>query len=114
MGALDCPIPGAMAQRAQSSGSWEGAHSEPFNFVLLGLSSLLSWASLAQMVKNPPANSGDVGSVLGLRRSPGEGNGYPLQYSCLESPMDRGAWWATVYGVTKSQDTTGRLTLPCL
>ena len=53
-------------------------------------------------VVNPPANSGDVGSVPGLGKSPGEGNGNPLQYSCLENPMDRGAWWATVHWVTKS------------
>ena len=46
-------------------------------------------------------NVGDPGSSPGLGRSPGEGNGNPLQYSCLENPMDRGAWWATVYGVTK-------------
>ena len=45
----------------------------------------------------------DPGSIPGSRRSPGEGNGTPLQYSCLENPMDRGAWWATVHGVTKSQ-----------
>ena len=56
------------------------------------------------MVKNPPENAGnaaDVGSVPGSGRSPGEGNGNPLQYSCLENPMDRGAWWATVHGVTR-------------
>ena len=53
------------------------------------------------VVKNPPANAGDVDSVLGSGRSPGEGNGNPLQYSCLEGPMDRGAWWATVPGVTQ-------------
>ena len=47
-------------------------------------------------------DSRDMGSVLGLGRSPGEGNGNPLQYSCLGNPMDRGAWWATVHGVTKS------------
>ena len=46
---------------------------------------------------------GDPGSKSGLGRSPGEGNGYPLQYSCLENSMDRGAWWATVHGVAKSQ-----------
>ena len=45
----------------------------------------------------------DVGSIPGLGRSPGEGNGKPLQYSCLENPMDRGAWWAIVHGVAKSQ-----------
>ena len=55
------------------------------------------------VVKNPPANTGDVGSIPGLRRFPGAGNGNPLQYSCLENPMDGGAWWAAVHGVTKSQ-----------
>ena len=48
-------------------------------------------------------NAGDLGLIPGLGRSPGEGNGYPFQYSCLEVSMDRGAWWATVYGVVKSQ-----------
>ena len=60
------------------------------------------------MVKNPLANAGDMGSVLGLGRSPGGGNGNPLQYSCLGNPMDRGAWWATVHGVTKELGTTER------
>ena len=54
-------------------------------------------------VKNLPANAGDMGSTPDPRRSPGEGNGNPVQYSCLENPMDRGAWWATVHGVAKSQ-----------
>ena len=52
-------------------------------------------------------NVGDLGSSLGLRRSPGEGNGNPLQYSYLENPMDGGAWWATVHGVAKSQIRLG-------
>ena len=47
-------------------------------------------------------NVGDPGSIPGLGRSPGEGNGHPFQYSCLENPMDRGAWQATVHGVAKS------------
>ena len=55
------------------------------------------------MVKNPPANVGEVGSIPGWGRSPGEGNGNPCQYSCLENSMDSGAWWATVHGVTKSR-----------
>ena len=58
------------------------------------------------VVKKPPANAGDisdVGSLSGMRRSTREGNGNPLQYSCLENPMDRGAWQATVHRVTKSQ-----------
>ena len=57
---------------------------------------------MVQQVKNSPANEGDTGSIPGLGRSPGEGNGNPLQYSYLGNPMDRGAWWATVHGVTKS------------
>ena len=48
-------------------------------------------------------NAGDPGMIPGWGRSPGEGNGNPLQYSCLENPMGGGAWWATVHGVTKSQ-----------
>ena len=55
------------------------------------------------VVKNPPANAGDAGSIPGSGRSPGEGNGNPLQYSSLGNPMDRGAWQATVLGVAKSQ-----------
>ena len=47
--------------------------------------------------------AGDLGSIPGLGRTPGEGNGNPLQYSCLENPMDSGAWWAIVHGVTKSR-----------
>ena len=66
---------------------------------------------MAQMVKNPPANAGDLGSIPGSERSPGGRNGNPLQYSCLENSMDRGAWWATVHGVAKESDTTERLTL---
>ena len=60
------------------------------------------WASLvAQMVKNQPAMLETWVWSLELGRSPGEGNGYPLQYSCLKNHMDRGAWWATVHGVSR-------------
>ena len=52
--------------------------------------------------EQPACNAGDPGLIPGLGRSPGEGNGYPLQYSFLENPMDRGAWWAAVHGVVKS------------
>ena len=53
--------------------------------------------------KESACKARDLDSIPGLGRSPGAGNGYPLQYSCLESPMDRGAWWATVHGITQSQ-----------
>ena len=73
------------------------------------------WASqVALVIKNPPANAGDirdVRSLPGLGRSPGEGHGNPLQYSCLENPEDRGAWWATVHGLAKSQTRLKQLAM---
>ena len=63
-------------------------------------------SQLTRVVKNLPGHVGDPrdsGSIPASRRSPEAGNGSPLQYSCLENPMDRGAWWAFVHGVTKSQ-----------
>ena len=65
---------------------------------------------MAQWVKNPPANAGDLRDtslIPGLGRFPGEGNGYPFQYSCLENSMERGAWWATVHGAAKSWTQLG-------
>ena len=62
------------------------------------------------MVKASGYNSGDLGLIPVSGRSPGEGNGNPLQYSCLENPMDRGAWWAAVHGVTKSQTQLSNFT----
>ena len=61
--------------------------------------------------KESPCKVGDLGLIPGLRRSPGERNGYTLQYSCLENPRDKGAWWATVHRVTNSQDMAEQLTL---
>ena len=58
---------------------------------------------IGSMVKNLSANTGDLGSISGVGRSPGEENGNPIQYSCLENSVDRGAWWATVHWVAKSQ-----------
>ena len=60
----------------------------------------------SSIVKNLPAKAGDMDSIPGSGRSPGEGNGNPLQYSCLGNPVDRGAWLATVHRVTKELDTT--------
>ena len=65
----------------------------------IGISRLTLGFSMAQQVKR----TGNAGSIPGLGRSPGDGNGNPLQYSCLENSKDRGAWWATVLGVTKNQ-----------
>ena len=69
------------------------------------------------MVKNPPANAGDIrdaGLIPGSGRSPREGNGNPIQYSCLENPMDRGAWWATVHSAGKNQTQLKRLSTVCM
>ena len=69
---------------------------------------------VALVVKNLPANAGDirdVGSIPGLRRSLGEGNSYVVQYSCLENPMDRRVWWATVHSVAKSQTQLKQLSM---
>ena len=57
----------------------------------------------ASVVRNPPDNVGDTGSIPRSEGSPGEGNGNPLQYSCMEIPMNKGAWQATVHGIAKSQ-----------
>ena len=74
---------------------------------------LMGASLVAQMVKNPSANAGDLDSIPGSGRSPGEGNGYPLQYSCLENSMDRGAWQAMgmtedemLDGITDSMDVS--------
>ena len=69
-------------------------------------------SQLALVVKNPPINAGDLrdeGLISGSGRSPGGGHGNPLQYCCLENSMDRGAWWATVHGITKSRTQLKRL-----
>ena len=74
---------------------------EGFESKLLALGA----SQVVLVVKNLPVNAGDirdVGSVPGLGRSPGGGHGNPLQYSCLEYPMDRGAWWAAVHRAAKS------------
>ena len=67
-----------------------------------------SWVSLVALIKNPSASAGDLrhmGSIPGSGRSPGGGNGYPLQYACLENPMDRGAWRAMIQSHKESDST---------
>ena len=73
-----------------------------------GVGSGFTDAHVALVVKNLPANAGDArgaGSIPGLGRSPGDGNGSPLQYSHLENPTDRGAWWDTIHRITESDRT---------
>ena len=69
------------------------------------MQSLIPYSGISgdSAVKNLPANARHPGSIPGLERSPGGGNGNPFQYSCLKNSMDRGSWWATVYKVAKSQ-----------
>ena len=80
-------------------------------FLLSGIKRVYyKYSQVALVVKNPSANAGDSGNmglILGLGRSPGEGNGNSLQYSCLENSVDRGAWRAVVHGVTKSWTQLG-------
>ena len=73
-----------------------------FRFILIWTIQMAGFPS-CPLDKESACNAGDPSSVSGLGRPPGEGNGNPLQYSCLDNPIDRGAWWATVHGVTKSQ-----------
>ena len=65
---------------------------------------------VAQRLKRLACNARDLGSISGLGRSPGEGNGNPLQYSCLENPIGGGAWWPTVHGIAESQTRLSNLT----
>ena len=85
------------------------------SFQMLILSSLCTSAGFpgGSEVKVSACNEGDLGSIPGSGRSPGEGNGNPLQYSCLENPMVGGVWWATVHGVAKSQTRLSNFTYLC-
>ena len=80
-----------------------GAHYNGCSNFLLFKKLCCSWVGFlgGLGVNNLPASAGDVGSIPGSGRSSGGGNGNPLQYTCLENPMDRGAWWATVHGVKR-------------
>ena len=76
-----------------------------YSFPYIDVVHILLGFPSGSVIKNLPVNAGDAGSILGLGGFTGEGNDNPLQYSCLENPMDRGAWWATVHGVTVSDRT---------
>ena len=91
---------GEMSTSLQTPLGWR-VTSNPQHFKSINMSS-----QVVLVVKNPPANTGDIkdaGLIPGSRRSPGERHGNPLHYSCLENPMDRRVWWATVHEATKSQ-----------
>ena len=83
----------ALAEKREERNSWRFEER----------SGVLRASQVALVVKNPSTNAGDLGLIPGLRQFPDEGNGNSLQYSCLENPMDRGAWSATVHGVAKSR-----------
>ena len=108
--------PPEVVMRIHSVQTHEALHTVPgtqkaFNPCQLSIyTELPRWPALVG--KDQPANVGDgrdAGSIPGSGRSPGEGHGTPLQYSCLENPMDRGAWWAAVHGVTQSRTRLKRL-----
>ena len=93
-----------MVQSRDSGARWDSNLSSTTSQVALPRWYLIG-SQMLLMVMNLPASAGDardVGSIPGLGRSPGEGNGNPLQYSCLKNPTDRGAWQATVHGVAES------------
>ena len=72
-------------------------------YPLFSTCTFYEYSLVARMGKKSPCKVADLGLIPGLRRSPGGGHGNPLQYSCLENPMDRGAWWAAVHGIIKSR-----------
>ena len=98
-------VPGALFPKSGANG-WppeaKASCGSPFPAMLLAASPFMNFPGGSEG-KASACNVGDLGSIPGLGRLPGEGNGNPLQNSCLENPMDRGAWWATVHGVSKSQ-----------
>ena len=108
---MDCRTPGLpvhhqLPEFMQTHVHWVGVHTHTHTHTHTYMTDCLSPASVflgSSVVKNLSPNAGDIGLIPGLERSPGEGNGEPFQYSCLGNAMDRGAWWITVHGVTKSQ-----------
>ena len=98
---MDCSLPGSSVHGIFQARVLEWV---AIAFSAWHVNYLLSWSfSCGSDGKESACNVGDSGSIPALGRSPGEGNGNTLEYSCLENPMDRGAWQATVHGVTKSQ-----------
>ena len=107
------PLQCSCLENPRDGGAWPAAvygvtHSQT-QLKRLSSSSQVILMPVGSEGKASACNAGDLGSTLGSRRSPGEGNGNPLQYSCLENPRDGGAWWAAVYGVAQSWTQLKRL-----
>ena len=100
------PLQCACLENPKDSRAWWAA----VYWVAQSRTRLKQLSSSSSRVKASDCNAENLGSISESERSPGEGNGHPLQYSCLENPMDRGAWWAPVHGVTKSQTRLSDLT----
>ena len=118
------PVPWCFPSQPGSSSSWTRDESERQDSGWDHFLLVFTWnwtdlcysrvSQVALVVKNLPANAGDVkgtGSIPGSERFPGGGNGSPPQYSCVENPMDRGAWWATIHRVTKSRTRLKQLSM---
>ena len=108
---LSPPSPSFPCPSVSLPGTWLALLSLNFPFLLLLFPLLLMGFPGGSVIKNLPPNAGDKSSIPGLGRVPGEGNGSPLQYSCLGNPMDRGAWQVTVHGVPKNRTPLSMHTL---
>ena len=98
-------IPAVCPQKAEQAESQAGPEKQLLASLIRASYEKHGASQMVLLVKNPPANAREVRDACrspGLGRSPGDEHGNPLQYSCLENPMDRGAWWATVHGVAES------------
>ena len=100
-----CPLQYSGLEDSMDCSSWSCKESDTTEWLSLHYISIRGFPG-SSMRKNLPANAGDEGLITGSGKPPGEGNGNPLQYSCLENLMDRGVLQATVHGVTKESDTT--------
>ena len=96
------PTPSALEGEILATGPPGKSPLASFKMYLVSIYTCLWGFPGGSEVKASASDAGDLGLIPGSGRSPGEGNGNPLQYSCLENPMDRGPWWATVHGVAKS------------
>ena len=113
---MDCIVHGVTRSRTRL-GDFRFTHCSLLSFICYSCIPIIQCSRSAKGFpggsdgKEFTCNAGDLGSISGSGRAPGEGNGYPLQCSCLENPMDRGAWWAIIHGVAKHRTWLKRLNL---